>query len=142
MTADEYGQDQDLNDMGEVAPQAFKGETAKPEGEVLTIARVVKRNMAKENEKPDDKGVLLFEETNNYLVLSSAKNRNFLCDEWGTKPAAYVGKRVCVYQVDTEFGGKACKGVRIKLPDGVQEEPQAQEEPQEITADDIGELPI
>lgn len=127
---DEYGQDQDLDDMGEVAPAAFKGDTVSPQGEVLTISRVVKRNMARENEAVDNKGVLLFEETANFLVLSSATNRNFLCDTWGTRPGEYVGRRICLYQVDTAYAGKPCKGVRIKLPDAAQEEPQAPAPPQ------------
>jgi len=109
-------QDQRLDDWGETDPVAFKGDTVTPEGVVLTIKDVVKRNMSKEDQPVEFKSTLLFEETYDYLVLSSSTNRDFLKTNFGT-PGNCVGKKVVVYQVDTQYAGKACKGVRIKLPD-------------------------
>lgn len=116
--SEEY-QDRPVTDTSELHPKSINGEMAKPEGEVLTIKKLVWRTFKKTDDKPEqERGVLLFVETSNYLTLSCVENQDFVFNTWGKDGQNCIGQRVCVFQVDTKYAGKKCKGVRIRLPDG------------------------
>ena len=79
------------------------------------IAKVRKEMMRQQGGKPERaKFVLYFTSLDNGLVLN-ATNKNAIVEKLGKKPANWINADVGLYTIDTTFGGKPLKGVRLKV---------------------------
>jgi hypothetical protein len=79
------------------------------------IAKITKELMPSRDGKPArNKFVLYLANLNKPLVLN-ATNKNRLVDALGAKPAGWINAEIGILAEDTQFGGKATKGLRLKV---------------------------
>lgn len=89
----------------------FNGSNVPAEGVRLTIKRVKPEKMPNGDES---RLCLYFEETGRKLVLGTQANLVALMEEFGTDYTAWVGRQLTLYSVETNFGSKSTRGVRIR----------------------------
>jgi hypothetical protein len=82
---------------------------------VHVISHVRKELMPEHDGKPRrEKGVLSFEGAKKELVLNTT-NYRYLQTEISRHPGEWVGTEIRLYVVDTSFGSKPTKGIRVKV---------------------------
>ena len=80
----------------------------------LTITGVDKRNVAPPDAPEEQKGVLLFAETEKPLILNQA-NTLFLAECLGNDPEKWPGQQIVPYvDPNITFGGKRVGGIRLR----------------------------
>jgi len=102
--------------ISEMLPSSYLKQTDFTEsGFIVTVAKIEKKNVARDDEPPEDKWVVHFREFDKGMVLNST-NINALakaCDSDDTDD--WVGKEVVVYvDPNVGYGGKTTGGLRIK----------------------------
>lgn len=83
----------------------------------VTIVKVGQINVAKEDEQPDMKWAVRFQEFKKPMVLNSTNIQLLAkaCDSEDSED--WVGKKVVIYtDPNVTFGGKLVGGLRVKLP--------------------------
>jgi hypothetical protein len=88
------------------------------DGEVeVTIVKVGQLNVAREDQEPEMKWAIRFQELQKPMVLNST-NIQLLAKACGSEESDdWVGKKVVIYaDPNVSFGGKLVGGLRVKLP--------------------------
>ena len=80
----------------------------------MTIRAVKVENMSPQ-EGQDNKPVVYFENAKKGLSLNVTNNQT-LMSAFGPESNDWVGKEVILYAVDTQFKGRATRGVRVRTP--------------------------
>ena len=80
----------------------------------MTIRDVKVENMSPHGEQ-DNKPVIYFENAKKGLSLNVTNNQT-LMGAFGHESNDWVGKEVILYAVDTQFKGRATRGVRVMIP--------------------------
>ena len=84
-----------------------------PEGQTMTVLKVVEEQVGRDQEK---KLVVFFAENEKGLVMNKT-NIQFLIDTVGGETDEWVGEEVVVYNDPAiTFGSKTTGGLRIKAP--------------------------
>lgn len=135
-----------MPDVSQMTDSKFLKQADVGSGKLLTITECVQRNVAKDNEKPEMKWCLFFEEEEKGMVLNTANAQLIAAftgernsDNWGgIKIVAYVDPSIM-------FGGKITGGIRCRAPRGkaAQTPPIAKPAPAQLDADeDLDEIPF
>ena len=88
------------------------------DGEVdVTIVKVGQMNVAREDEQPEMKWAMKFQEFKKPMILNST-NLQLLAKACGSEESDdWIGKKVIIYaDPNVSFGGKLVGGLRVKLP--------------------------
>ena len=88
------------------------------DGEIeVTILKVGQLNVAREDEQPEMKWAVKFQEFKKPMILNST-NIQLLAKSCGSEESdEWIGKKVVIYaDPNVSFGGKLVGGLRIKLP--------------------------
>lgn len=88
------------------------------DGEVdVTIVKVGQMNVAREDEQPEMKWAMKFQEFKKPMILNST-NLQLLAKACGSEESDdWVGKKIVIYaDPNVSFGGKLVGGLRVKLP--------------------------
>ena len=100
------------------------------EGEILTIEGFRNENVAPDNQEPEHKWIVTFEEVKKGMVLNSTVTQA-LRDIFGS-PRESVGQRVCVYvDQNVTYAGRRVGGLRIRAAS------KRSREPRQPSMDDI-----
>ena len=82
---------------------------------LVTIAKVGRQNIAKENEEPEFKWLIRFNEFPKPMVLNSTNIKRLARACASEETDEWVGKQVILYvDHDVEFAGNVVGGLRIK----------------------------
>lgn len=82
--------------------------------QIVTIRGMAKRNIAKENEKPEERWLIAFVEHKRPMVLNNT-NLQLLGRILGDEANHWIGKKVVLYVDPTiVFGGKVVGGLRFR----------------------------
>ena len=82
---------------------------------LVTIAKVGRQNIAKENEEPEFKWLIRFNEFPKPMVLNSTNIKRLARACSSEETDEWVGKQVILYvDHDVEFAGNVVGGLRIK----------------------------
>jgi len=79
-----------------------------------TIARIRKEELRQDNGASRGKFVLFLEEVDKGLVLNQT-NKMVLVDALGKNPASWIGATLGLAAESVQFGGKAVRGIRIRV---------------------------
>ncbi len=101
----------------EMLPSKFlKWQDLKGSERKVTIKDVVEEEVGMEKEK---EFVMSFVDKDKKMIMNST-NKNALFDVWEDSDD-WVGKEIILFAVETSFGGKACKGLRVRVIEQKQE---------------------
>ena len=83
----------------------------------VTIAKIGQLNVAREDEQPEMKWAVRFEELKKPMILNST-NIQLLAKACGSEDTDdWIGKKVVIFaDPNVSFGGKLVGGLRVKLP--------------------------
>lgn len=83
----------------------------------VTIVKVGQMNVAREDEQPEMKWAVKFEEFKKPMILNST-NIQLLAKACGSEESdEWIGKKVVIFaDPNVSFGGKLVGGLRVKLP--------------------------
>jgi len=83
----------------------------------VTIVKVGQINVAREDEQPDMKWAVRFQELKKPMILNST-NIQLIAKALGSEESdEWIGKKVTIYSdPNVSFGGKLVGGLRVKLP--------------------------
>ena len=102
-----------LNDL--IDSKFLKKEDLGDEEHTVTIKKVSKTNVARDDEPPKYKGTILFDEFPKPMVANTT-NLNRIAKAMGNDTDAWIGQQVKVfYDPDVEFGGKIVGGIRVRV---------------------------
>jgi hypothetical protein len=103
------------------------------DGKLVTIKGITRTNVAREDDEPEYKYTMAFQETDKPLVLNTTNIQ--LCaracgsddtDDW-------VGKKIVLYtDPNVSYAGKLVGGIRIRAPKGAAAKPPVEEPSDEI----------
>jgi hypothetical protein len=79
------------------------------------IAKVRKETMQQQGGKPERPKFVIYFTTLDKGVVLNATNKNTIVTALGKDPARWAGAEVGLYTIDTAFGGKPVKGLRLKV---------------------------
>lgn len=86
-----------------------------PEPAVLSISSISRVNIAKDNEKPQYKYAMSFEELGKPLLLNSTNIKRAAKACGSDNSDDWIGKKLVVYNdEEVEFGGEIIGGLRIR----------------------------
>lgn len=84
----------------------------------LKVTKIMRENVDPNN--PDTmSSVLYFDKGDKGLVLN-VTNLKHMVDAFGDEMDSWIGRSVEVYVIDTEYKGKATKGLRLRVPEASQ----------------------
>ena len=102
-------------DMNQAFPSKYiKADDLQGKEWPLVIRNVVREDVGTD-QKPDNKPVIYFNGTEKGMVLN-VTNNNAICDMFGFDSDMWLGKTITLIAIQTEFQGKPCLGLRVKLP--------------------------
>lgn len=109
---------------------------------LVTISGYKKQNVAKEDEKPENKFVLFFKETDKGLVLNTT-NGNLIAEITGSPDLdEWEGKKIVLFNdMSVYYAGKKTGGVRARAPKAGAKGKEAEPEP-ELTDEDLDSIPF
>lgn len=134
-----------MPDVSQMSESKFLKRADVGQGKLLTIVECVQQNVAKENDKPEMKWCLFFQEeekgmilnkTNAEIIAQFSGERN--SDHWG-------GVKVVAYDDPSiSYGGKLVGGIRVRAPRGAaaQKAPIAKPPPAQLDAEDNDDIPF
>lgn len=95
-------------------------------GKLVTIKRLEKSNVSGDNQEPDEKYVLFFNEFDKGMVLNWT-NIQLIAHAVGSEETDnWIGKKIVIYEdPNVSYGGKLVGGIRVRAP-----KPQAKAAPQ------------
>lgn len=110
-----YETDKDRNmKIGELIPSKYLKQADVAEDTVVTVSGLKKTNVAREDEAPDYKYVIKFEEFDKPMVLNST-NIKRLGKALGDDTDDWIGGKVTLYvDPDVEYGGEVKGGLRVR----------------------------
>lgn len=86
-----------------------------PDPVIVTILKIGKLNIAKDNEQPEEKWAVRFKEFNKPLLLNSTNIRLLEKACGSDNTDHWVGKEVVIYTDESvSFGGQVVGGLRIR----------------------------
>ena len=135
-----------MPDISQMAESKFLKRADVGAGKLLTIESVVQKNVAKQNEAPENKWCVSFLEVDKPLVLNRVNSELIAMitgernsDNWG-------GFKIVAYDDPSiSYGGKLVGGIRVRAPRGAaaQKPPPAKPPQAELPEDEAGsEIPF
>ncbi len=88
-------------------------------GLVLTIKEITQENVARQDQKPQDKPVIYFEESDYKPMVLNKGNTKLTLKWWPGEDSACIGKKVLVYtdpNTNNPQTGENCRGLRLEQP--------------------------
>jgi hypothetical protein len=79
------------------------------------IAKIRKEMMPQQGGKPERAKFVIYFTTLDKAMVLNATNKNVLVDALGKVPTNWIGPDIGLYTVDTQFGGKQVKGLRLRV---------------------------
>ena len=111
----EFGETPSEEDLDKCYGGRYLGAAEVGDKKIRTrIVKVRKETMQQQGGKQRPKLVVYCANVDRGLVLN-VTNKNALVDALGRKPEAWKGAEIGIYSIDTQFGTKMTKGVRIKV---------------------------
>lgn len=103
--------------IGEMIESKYLKQADVEEETEVTVVKVGKLNVAREDQEPEMKWAIRFQEFKKPMVLNST-NIQLLAKACGSDDSDdWAGKKVTVYSdPNVSFGGKLVGGLRIKVP--------------------------
>lgn len=103
--------------IGEMKESKFLKKEEVGRGALFTIRELHKENVAGENQEPDEKFVLFFDEAKKGLVLNWT-NIQLIAQAVGSEETSdWIGKKIVLYEdPNVSFGGKLTGGIRCRAP--------------------------
>jgi hypothetical protein len=103
-----------LNDL--LDSKFLKKEDLGDDEHLVTIKKVAKTNVARDDEPPKYKGTIQFDEFPKPMVANTT-NLNRIAKAFGNDTDSWIGQQIKVfYDPDVEFGGKITGGIRVRVP--------------------------
>ena len=102
--------------IGEMIESKYLKQSDVPEETEVTIVKVGQINVAREDEQPEMKWAIRFQELKKPMVLNSTNIQLLAkaCESEDTDD--WIGKKVIIYSdPNVSFGGKLVGGLRVKL---------------------------
>ena len=103
--------------IGEMIESKYLKQSDVEEETEVTIAKVGQINVAREDQEPEMKWAIRFQELKKPMVLNSTNIQLLAkaCESEDTDD--WIGKKVIIYSdPNVSFGGKLVGGLRVKLP--------------------------
>ena len=103
--------------IGEMIESKYLKQSDVEEETEVTIAKVGQLNVAREDQEPEMKWAVRFQELKKPMVLNSTNIQLLAkaCESEDTDD--WIGKKVVIYaDPNVSFGGKLVGGLRVKLP--------------------------
>lgn len=100
---------------------------------LVTISGYEQVNVAMENQAPEMKWALMFDEAEKPLVLNQTNGQIISVIAGSDDFDDWIGKKIVLYNDPTiAFAGKVTGGIRVRAPKGRAAPPPVQSEPDEI----------
>ena len=82
----------------------------------VTIRKVTKTNVARDDEEPKYKAAIAFDELGKPMVFNKT-NLKRVAKAYGNDTDGWIGKKIVVYfDPEVEFGGEIVGGLRVRVP--------------------------
>lgn len=103
--------------IGEMKESKFLKKEEVGRGVLLTIREIHKENVAGENQAPDEKFIIYFNEAKKGMVLNWT-NIQLIAQAIGSEETDdWIGKQIVLYEdPNVSFGGKLTGGIRCRAP--------------------------
>jgi hypothetical protein len=101
--------------VGEMIESKYMKQTDVEEDRVVTVVKVGKANVARENDEPEYKWLIRFQEFNKPMVLNSTNIKRLAKACGSEETDDWIGKQVVLFvDPDVEFAGNVVGGLRIR----------------------------
>jgi hypothetical protein len=101
--------------IGEMIESKYLKQTDVKDEMVVTVQKVGKANVARENDEPEYKWLIRFEELPKPMVLNSTNIKRLAKSCGSDDTDDWVGKQVVLYvDPDVEFAGNVVGGLRVR----------------------------
>jgi hypothetical protein len=116
--------------IGEMKESKFLKKEDVGQGKLLTIRGLEKQNVAMEDQAPDFKWIIFFEEVAKGMVVNWT-NIQLIAKAVGSEETNdWIGKKIVAYEdANVSFGSKIVGGIRVRAPRNIAE-PQSAQPPQ------------
>ena len=103
--------------IGEMKESKYLKKEEVGKGKLVTIRELQKENVAMENQAPEEKYVLYFEEAHKGIVLNWT-NIQLISQAVGSEETNdWIGKKIVLFEdPNVSFGGKLTGGIRVRAP--------------------------
>ncbi len=103
--------------IGEMKESKYLKKEDVGNGKLFTIREIQKKNVAMDNQEPDEKFVLYFEEVPKGMVLNWT-NIQLIAKAIGSEETNdWLGKKIVLYEdPNVSFGGSLVGGIRCRAP--------------------------
>src|SRR5689334_6768650 len=107
------------------------------DGKLVTVKSLKRQNIARDDEEPEFKYIMHFEEIDKPLVMN-ATNIQLCARACGSEETdEWVGQKIVLYtDPNVSYGGKLVGGIRIRAPKGQASKPAPAKAPSREDADE------